>query len=135
MEIKSFLGTGWSFPPTFSKKGKQVRLSSDQEDIEQSIRIILSTIPGERLMRPEFGCGIRTFVFEKRDSVFVNGLNHVIGQALLNFEPRINFINAEVLEQNNLDGVLHIQINYTIIITNTRHNMVFPFYLLEGTNL
>lgn len=135
MEIKSFLGTGWSFPPAFSQTGKQARLSSDQEDIEQSIKIILSTIPGERLMRPEFGCGIRTFVFEKRDSAFVNGLNHIIGQALLNFEPRINFINAEVLEQNNLDGVLHIQINYTIIITNTRHNMVFPFYLLEGTNI
>jgi phage baseplate assembly protein W len=135
MEIKSFLGTGWSFPPTFSQLGKQARMSSDQEDIEQSIKIILSTIPGERLMRPEFGCGIRAFVFEKRDSAFVNGLNHVIAHALLNFEPRINFINAEVLEQNNLDGVLHIQMNYTIIITNTRHNMVFPFYLLEGTNL
>jgi uncharacterized protein len=135
MELKSFLGTGWSFPPTFSQRGKHVKLSSEQEDIEKSVRIILSTIPGERLMRPEFGCGIGTFVFEKQDSAFINGLNHIINQALLNYEPRINFIDAVVLERNDLDGVLHIQVNYSIIITNTRHNMVFPFYLLEGTNL
>lgn len=135
MELKSFLGTGWSFPPTFSEQGKSVQLASDQEDIEQSIRIILGTIPGERLMRPDFGCGINTYVFEKQDSAFVNGLNHIIDNALLNFEPRVNFNEAVVLERNNLDGVLHIEISYTIIITNTRHNMVFPFYLLEGTNL
>lgn len=135
MELKSFLGTGWSFPPSFSEQGKQVQLSSDQEDIEQSIRIILSTIPGERLMRPEFGCGINNFVFEKKDSYFINGLNHIIDQALLNFEPRVNFNEAALLESDTLDGVLHVEISYTIIITNTRHNMVFPFYLLEGTNL
>jgi uncharacterized protein len=135
MELKSFLGTGWHFPPTFSEKGKQVQLSSDQEDIEQSIRIILSTIPGERLMRPEFGCGIHRFVFEKQDSAFINGLNHLIDKALLNYEPRVNFNEAVVADRNDLDGILHIEISYTIIITNTRHNMVFPFYLLEGTNL
>lgn len=135
MELKSFLGTGWSFPPSFSEKGKHVKLSAEQEDIEQSIKIILSTLPGERLMRPDFGCGITRFVFEKQDSAFINGLNHIIGQALLNFEPRINYIDVEMLERNDLDGILHMQVNYTIIITNTRHNMVFPFYLLEGTNL
>jgi phage baseplate assembly protein W len=135
MELKSFLGTGWSFPPAFSEKGKAVRLSSDKEDIEESIKIILSTIPGERLMRPEFGCGINTFVFEKKDSAFLNGLNHIIDKALLNYEPRVNFNEAIILERDDLDGVLHIEISYNIIITNTRHNMVFPFYLLEGTNL
>jgi phage baseplate assembly protein W len=135
MELKSFLGTGWNFPPSFSERGKQVQLVSDQEDIEQSIKIILSTIPGERLMRPEFGCDINSFVFEKQDSAFENGINHIIGNALLNYEPRINFNDAIVLERNNLDGVIHIEISFTIIITNTRHNMVFPFYLLEGTNL
>jgi uncharacterized protein len=135
MELKSFLGTGWSFPPTFDSNGKNVRMVSDEEDIAESLRILLSTQQGERLMRPDYGCNLRQFIFERQDSTFVAGLNHVIYQALLNFEPRVNFIDASIVDRNDLDGMLHIQVNYTIIITNTRHNIVFPFYLLEGTNL
>jgi len=135
MELKSFLGTGWSFPPTFNKEGKNVAMVSDEQDIMESIRILLSTDPGERLMRPDYGCNLRKFIFERQDSTFINGLNHIINQALLNFEPRVNFIDATVIARDDLDGQLFIQVNYTIIITNTRHNIVFPFYLLEGTNL
>ncbi|MDP4209271.1 MAG: GPW/gp25 family protein [Bacteroidota bacterium] len=135
MELKSFLGTGWGFPPTFDRTGKDVRMASGEEDIAESIHILLSTEPGERLMRPDYGCNLRQFIFERQDSTFINGLNHIIYQALLNFEPRVNFIDASIVSRNDLDGVLHIQVNYTIIITNTRHNIVFPFYLLEGTNL
>lgn len=135
MELKSFLGTGWGFPPRFEKEGKATRMVSNEEDIAESIRIILSTQPGERLMRPDFGCNLRQFVFERQDSSFINGLNHIIYHALLNFEPRVNFIDATIVNREDVDGILHIQVNYTIIITNTRHNVVFPFYLLEGTNL
>lgn len=135
MELKSFLGTGWSFPPRFSKKGKHVSMSSDEKDIAESLRILLNTIPGERMMRPDFGCGIRRFVFEKQDSAFITGLNHVIYHAILNYEPRVDFIDAVIVNRDDMDGVLHIQVNYSIIITNTRHNIVFPFYLLEGTNI
>lgn len=135
MELKSFLGTGWGFPPVFSKEGKEVAMVSDEEDIAQSIYILLNTQPGERLMRPEFGCNLRKFVFERDDSSIISGMNHAIYYALLNFEPRVNFIDATVVKRNELDGILHLQINYTIIVTNTRHNIVFPFYLMEGTNL
>ena len=135
MELKSFLGTGWGFPPTFNKEGKNAQMVSNEQDIAESIRILLSTEPGERLMRPEYGCNLRKFIFEREDSTFLNELNHLINQALLNFEPRINFIDATVISRDVLDGQLYIQINYTIIITNTRHNIVFPFYLLEGTNI
>src|ERR1700748_3338642 len=135
MELKSFLGTGWGFPPTFNKEGKNVAMVSDEQDIMESIRILLSTDPGERLMRPDYGCNLRKFIFERQDSTFINGLNHIINQALLNFEPRVNFIDATVIARDDLDGQLFIQVNYTIIITNTKHNIVFPFYLLEGTNL
>lgn len=135
MELKSFLGTGWCFPPKFAEEGKNISMVSDEQDIAESIRILLSTEPGERIMRPEYGCNLRKFVFEHHDSNFVNGLNHLIYYALLNFEPRVNFIDATIVSRNELDGILHIQVNYTIIITNTRHNIVFPFYLLEGTNL
>ena len=135
MELKSFLGTGWSFPPTFNKENKSIMMVSDEDDIAESIRILLSTEPGERLMRPEYGCNLRKFIFERQDSTFITGMNHLIYQSLLNFEPRVNFIDANVVNRNDLDGILQIQVNYTIIITNTRHNIVFPFYLLEGTNI
>ncbi len=134
-EIKSFLGTGWSFPPTFSRFNNSVQMVSDTDDISESIRIILDTYPGERLMQPEFGCFLKRLVFEKVDSALITQINDVIAKALLNFEPRIKFINSEVIQRNDSEGVLLIRINYTIIITNTRHNIVYPFYFTEGTNV
>jgi len=134
-ELQSFLGTGWSFPPTFDKVGYGVRMSSDLVDIEESLRLILGTIPGERIMQPEFGCDLRRMVFERIDSNLIATLNHVIYHALLNFEPRVNFLGLEVVDRNDVDGILKIKVDYTVIITNTRHNIVFPFYLIEGTNL
>ena len=134
-EIKSFLGTGWTFPPTFDKLSFSNAMSSNETDIHESLLIILSTTPGERLMQPEFGCDLKRLVFEKIDSSLINNLNDIIYYALLRFEPRINFESVEILNRNELDGILHIVVNYSIIITNTRHNIVFPFYLLEGTNV
>jgi phage baseplate assembly protein W len=134
-EVKSFLGTGWSFPPDFSRVDHSVQMVSDIKDIEESIRIILSTTPGERIMQPEFGCDLKRLVFEKVDSTLIASLNHLIYHALLNFEPRITFIDTEILSRDDLDGQLHININFKVIITNSRHNVVFPFYLLEGTNI
>jgi hypothetical protein len=133
---QSFLGTGWAFPPSFDRMNHRVRLVSDVEDIAESIRIILATIPGERVMQPTFGCPLNRLVFEKVDAVMIAEMNHMIRFALLEFEPRINFISADVLDREDLDGIIHIALHYSIVITNTRHNLVFPFYLLgEGTNL
>lgn len=134
-EVKSFLGTGWSFPPEFNKIDNSVQMVGDIADIEDSIRIILSTTPGERIMQPEFGCDLKRLVFETIDSTLLASLDHLIYHALLNFEPRITFLNTEVLNLDSPDGRLLIQINFKVIITNTRHNIVFPFYLLEGTNV
>jgi len=109
---------------------------SNVQDIEQSLLIILSTIPGERLMRPEFGCDLKRLVFEINDSTLIANFNHIIYHALLNFEPRVNFIEAIIINRDELDGVLQVQVNFEIITTNTRHNIVFPFYLQgEGTNV
>lgn len=134
-EVKSFLGTGWSFPPDFNRIDNSVQMVSDIADIEDSIRIILSTTPGERIMQPEFGCDLKRLVFEKIDSTLLASLDHLIYHALLNFEPRITFLNTEVLNLESADGQLLIQVNFKVIITNSRHNIVFPFYLLEGTNV
>lgn len=134
-EVKSFLGTGWSFPPDFNRVDNSVQMVSDVSDIEDSIRIILSTTPGERIMQPEFGCDLKRLAFETIDSTLLASLDHLIYHALLNFEPRITFLNTEVLNLESHDGQLLIQINFKVIITNSRHNIVFPFYLLEGTNV
>lgn len=131
--IKSFLGTGWGFPPRFNKLTHSVDMVSDLEDIAQSIRIIMGTYPGERIMQPKFGCYFRDWVFENIDGELLLKINEEIARALLNFEPRVNFINSEVVSRDEYNGLLLIRINYTVIITNTRHNIVFPFYYNEGT--
>ena len=135
-EVKSFLGTGWGFPPTFIKNPAQVQMQSDEKDIYESIYLILSTTPGERIMQPEFGCDLKRLAFEINDSTLIATFDHLIYHALLNFEPRVNYIDTRIIDRNELDGVLHLQVNFKIIITNTRHNIVFPFYLQgEGTNV
>jgi len=135
MAIDSFLGTGWAFPPAFDKAGSTAVMSHAVADIEESIRIILGTVPGERMMQPTFGCNLRRLVFETVDSAMITEINDLIEHALLEFEPRVNFTGADVLFRDEAYGMLHIQIHYTIISTNTRHNMVYPFYFLEGTNI
>jgi phage baseplate assembly protein W len=135
-DVKSFLGTGWSFPPTFMRHPAQVRLVSEEKDIYESIYIILSTTPGERILQPEFGCDLKRLAFEINDSTLIATFDHLIYNALLNFEPRVNYIDTLIIDRNELDGVLHLQVNFTIITTNTRHNIVYPFYLQgEGTNV
>ena len=86
-------------------------------------------------MQPEFGCDIKRLVFEKIDSSLIASLDHLIYHALLNFEPRITYLSTEVLEQNEQNGLLHIIIHFKVIITNSRHNVVFPYYLIEWTNV
>ncbi len=131
----SFLGTGWAFPPAFDNHFWGALMVSDAEDIKQSILIILNTTPGERLMQPEFGCNLKSMVFEIMNDSFINDFQSMVKQSLLRFEPRINFTSAEIIKHEAEEGVLYISINYTIIITNTRHNIVYPFYFTEGTNI
>lgn len=132
-KIKSFLGTGWTFPPTFNRFTNTVDMVSDEEDIQQSIRIILGTYPGERVMQPKFGCYIRDWSFENIDNELLIKINEELKRTLLNFEPRIIFVDSRVAGRDDMNGLLLIEINYKIIITNTRHNIVYPFYINEGT--
>jgi hypothetical protein len=154
----SFLGTGWSFPPEFSLEKKDVVLVTEKEDIEQSLMIILSTRQGERVLHPLFGCNIYDLVFETMNERTKTLAKEAIQQAILFFEPRITLENVKIeradikagvlplsvakfnmfnrIEQgNDYDGTLLIYIDYTIRTTNTRSNIVFPFYIKEGTLL
>lgn len=134
-KMKSFLGTGWAFPPAFSKFTNTAEMIADEQDIEQSIRIILGTYPGERVMQPKFGCYIRDWSFENIDNELLIKINEELKRALLNFEPRIIFIDSRLAGRDEMNGLILIEINYKIIITNTRHNIVYPFYFNEGTLL
>jgi phage baseplate assembly protein W len=135
MENQGFLGSGWSFPPKFDKYSKSVIMDNGEVDIENSIRIILGTYPGERLMNPNFGCAVKRMNFENIDKGNVSRIQEIVGNALVQFEPRIKFQSIEIISQDEQEGLIVLQLNYTIISTNTRHNIVFPYYLMEGTNL
>lgn len=134
---KTFLGTGWAFPPLFTNTAvvNQLGMVSDEVDIKQSLYILLHTIPGERLMVPDYGCNLRLLVFENIDTAFNNEVSNIVFKAILKYEPRITFNYTEIDTSGVLDGIVMITIDYTIISTNTRNNIVFPFYLDEGTNI
>jgi phage baseplate assembly protein W len=134
-KVKSFLGKGWSFPPVFDKLNLGVRMDENDQDIQSSIRIILNTYPGERLMQPNFGCTLFRMNFESVDKGSITQIGEIIRIALLHYEPRILFENVEVVENNVNEGVIILRLIYKVIITNTRSNIVFPYYILEGTNL
>ncbi|WP_447985973.1 GPW/gp25 family protein [Nitrospira sp. Nam74] len=132
---KTFLGTGWSFPPEFQGQAKAVKMVSDEEDIRHSLWILLSTAPGERTMQPAYGCGLRTLAFESLSASVCTEMQDMIERAILFFEPRITLDRIVVCSEEMAQGLIEIELTYTIRTTNTRSNMVYPFYFLEGTNL
>jgi uncharacterized protein len=133
MPDQSFLGTGWSFPPTFTRGGAEVERVSGAEDIQQSLQILLSTRLGERVMQAEFGCDLYHVLFEEIDQSLVNSLTSIIADAILYHEPRITLDRLNVFESESQQGVLLISLDYTIRGTNSRFNMVYPFYINEAT--
>jgi phage baseplate assembly protein W len=130
----AFLGTGWSFPPTFSKRGT-VHLVSAEEDIRQSLLILLGTNPGERVMQPSFGCGVKSQVYENINESTLTVLKDLIQRAILFYEPRVIVQTIQADTSEAYEGKLIFLIDYRIISTNTRHNIVYPFYLREGTDV
>jgi uncharacterized protein len=132
---RAFLGRGWSFPPGFHRRGKEAAMVSGEEDIRQALVVLLSTVPGERVMRPTFGCGLKAMVFETMDEGTVAEIRDVVERAVLFFEPRVTLNRVDVTFPDPLGGRLDLVLDYTVRETNTRSNMVYPFYLLEGTNL
>lgn len=128
----SFLGRGWSFPVAFSETGS-AKMSEFDDDIDESLRILLTTYPGERTMQPEFGCRLRDYCFEAFSVRTETLMKDEIGRAILLNEPRVDTESIEIVptEQN---GVLKINVNYVVCSTNNRRNLVFPFYLNEATD-
>lgn len=132
---QSFLGTGWSFPPEFNAVSRQVQTVSEEEDIRQSLFILFSTYPGERVMQPSYGCELRSMVFENLTESVETAIKNIIERAVLFFEPRIDLNFIDLNKDNLTEGVLNILVEYTVRATNTRSNIVYPFYFQEGTNI
>jgi uncharacterized protein len=130
-----FLGRGWSFPPTFERNSAQVVMVQDEIDIRQSLQILFSTALRERILLPAYGCTLQDYVFHPIGMPLFTELEDLIGNAILFFEPRIVVDSIEAAQDAEQLGRVNIAITYTIRRSNTRSNMVFPFYLSEGTNV
>ena len=131
--MSTFLGVGWAFPIAVDPSG-ETALAADQEDIRQAIRIILDTDPGERVMRPDFGAGLRALVFEPINTQTLALTRHRVEQALILWEPRIDNVGVDV-RADPPRGRLLIEVRYRVRRTNTFYNLVYPFYLQEGRDM
>ena len=112
-----------------------MKMVSDEEDVAQSLYIILSTTPGERVMNPDFGCNLHSISFKSLDETTRQEIISMVEEAVLNYEPRITLESVDVDMANAIDGVVNITLNYRIRTINVRTNIVYPFYLVEGTNV
>ncbi|MFY2826018.1 GPW/gp25 family protein [Ruegeria sp. MALMAid1280] len=131
-EEKEFLGRGWAFPIGTDQTTGQIALSAFEEDVQQAIRIILETSKGERVMRPDFGCGIHDLVFDVLSTATLRRVELEVDAALRRYEARIDLeavlVNAAEAERGRLD----VSIDYRIRATNQPGNFVYPFYFREG---
>ncbi len=129
---REFLGKGWKFPVGVDSKG-EIEMSEHEQDIKEAIWIILSTAKGERVMRPDFGCGIHDFVFAAINTANIGLIESSVREALTVWEPRIELKDVSVSTEKVDEGQLLISIDYEVRATNNEFNLVYPFYLTEGT--
>jgi len=130
--MKDFLGRGWKFPIAVDAAGR-IALSEYEDDVREAIRIILMTAKGERVMQPDFGAGLYDFVFASMSSTTLGRVQRAVGDALVKWEPRVEVTAVSVEPDEGEIGKLLINIDYRVRATNTRFNLVFPFYLKEQT--
>lgn len=134
---RTFLGRGWSFPPTFNPAAKPpgVEMTVGLADIERSLQIILTTRLRERILAPNFGCDLHEFLFEPLDTTLQARIKDMVETAILYHEPRIKLLDVLTEEPDLNPGLLLIDVHYQVRSTNTRHNFVYPFYKNEGTEV
>lgn len=128
---KDFLGRGWKFPVAVDARGN-IEMSEYEQDIKEAIWIIISTAKGERVMRPDFGCGIHDFVFASVNTATIGLVETSVREALTLWEPRIQLKQVSVSTERVSDGQLLIDIGYVVRATNNEFNLVYPYYLTEG---
>ncbi len=131
---KSFLGTGWAFPVRFDKQPEcAVRMASEVEDIEQSLPLLLGTRPGERVMRPDYGCNLEDLLFEPVNPSLLTYVKDIITKAVLYYEPRVNLQEVVIHTDAVAEGRVLIELDVVIRTSNTRFNFVYDYYKREAT--
>jgi phage baseplate assembly protein W len=128
---REFLGIGWKYPVSVEADGS-ISCSSYEENIRESILLILGTAKGERLMRPDFGCSIHEYAYGIMDTLTRRKIENAVYEALVNWEPRIEVNEIKTLTEKALEGKILINIDYKVRRSNTQVNLVYPFYLKEG---
>jgi phage baseplate assembly protein W len=126
---RSFLGRGWAFPPSFTPGGAEVEMVSGAEDIRQSLEVLLQTAPGERVMQETFGCDLASMQFEEIDQELAATVGRLVQSAILEHEPRVQVDGVEVSPDGAAVERVLVSVRYTVRATNSRFNMVLPFYL------
>ncbi len=129
----AFLGTGWAFPPTFSRALQGAEMVSGVADIHESLRILFATAQGERVMLPLYGCDLWRMVFRDLTTTLTTELKDMVEQAIVLWESRIDLLAVEVAQDPVEDGLVRIGVEFVVRRTNTRSNFVYPFYLREAT--
>ncbi|MWB94641.1 hypothetical protein GON26_09720 [Flavobacterium sp. GA093] len=132
---QDFLGIGWSFPPEFKQSTRAVTMLTDESDIKSSLEILLSTKIGERIMQPKYGCNMDELLFNPLNQTLKTFVSELIKTAILYHEPRIDVEKIDITKGDDLSGELLVLIDFKVRATNSRINMVYPFYQQEGTNL
>jgi len=130
--MAEFLGKGWQFPVARDDSKERFAVAAYEESIRQAIQIILSTALGERVMRPDFGCAIHELVFAPNSAATQGMAEHHVREALLSWEPRIEVLDVEAVASGGQDEELLIGIDYRVRMTDSRFNLVYPFYLSRG---
>jgi phage baseplate assembly protein W len=128
----NFYGRGWKFPPTFEPTTRQTEMLTNEKSIHSSLEILMGTSMGERLMQPLFGTDLHPHVFKSGDESTATMIRLIIEDAIIEYEPRISTNKVTVDTSRINEGILLVTIDYTIRRTNSRNNIVFPFYLQEG---
>jgi phage baseplate assembly protein W len=128
---REFLGIGWKYPVSVEADGS-ISSSSYEENIRESILLILGTAKGERLMRPEFGCSIHEYAYGTMDTLTRRKIENAVYEALVDWEPRIEVNEIKIFTEKALEGKILINIDYKVRRSNTQVNLVYPFYLKEG---
>jgi phage baseplate assembly protein W len=131
--MAEFLGKGWQFPIQRDESEERFAVAAYEESIRQAIRIILSTALGERVMRPDFGCAIHELVFAPNSAATRGMAEHHVSEALLQWEPRIEVLDVKAVASGGQDEELLIGVYYRVRMTDSRFNLVYPFYLNRGT--
>lgn len=132
MSFSKLIGKGWGFPVHLDERN-HIALTNEDNEISQAIYVILSTYPGERVMRPEFGCRIHDYVFAPANAATAAGIEAAAKEAILNWEPRVTLTSVKATPDPDADGLMMVEIKYELKSSRDPRALIFPFYLLpEG---